>query len=171
MKDNVNKHLPVIGIGPIIVIPQLLITTVAIIMSERKKIFFFQIESLKIPFIIIGIVLIIFGIWMWFSSNFISKIDGHIKENKLVTTGVYAIVRNPIYSAFFLVCTGAFFIESNIILFVFPIIYYVYMTLILLKTEEKWLYKLYRSEYEDYCRNVNRFIPWKKKKIIKMPKL
>ena len=166
MKDNVNKqeHLPMIGVGPIIVIPQLIVTAVAIIMSEMGKIYFLQIEVLKIPFVIIGMALIIFGAWMWFASNFISKIDGHIKENHLVTTGVYAMLRNPIYSAFFLVCIGAIFMESNIGLFVLPVIYYAYMTVFLVKTEEKWLHKLYGQEYEEYCRNVNRCIPWKKKK-------
>lgn len=169
MKDNGNKqeHLPMIGVGPIIVIPQLIVTAVAIIMSEMGKIYFLQIEVLKIPFVIIGMALIIFGAWMWFASNFISKIDGHIKENHLVTTGVYAIVRNPIYSAFFLVCIGAIFMESNIGLFVLPVIYYAYMTVFLVKTEEKWLHKLYGQEYEEYCINVNRCIPWihwKKKK-------
>lgn len=169
MKDNGNKqeHLPMIGVGPIIVIPQLIVTAVAIIMSEMGKIYFLQIEVLKILFVIIGMALIIFGAWMWFASNFISKIDGHIKENHLVTTGVYAIVRNPIYSAFFLVCIGAIFMESNIGLFVLPVIYYAYMTVFLVKTEEKWLHKLYGQEYEEYCINVNRCIPWihwKKKK-------
>lgn len=162
MKDNVSKqgHLPVMGVGPIIVIPQLIITAVAVILSEMGKIYSLQIEGLKIPFVIIGIALIIFGAWMWFSSNFISKIDGHIKENHLVTTGVYAMVRNPIYSAFFLVCIGAIFIESNISLFVLPVIYYAYMTVFIVKTEEKWLRQLYGQQYEEYCRNVNLCIPW-----------
>lgn len=162
MKDNVSKqkHLPTIGVGPVIVIPQLIITAVAIIMSEMGKIYSLRIEGLKIPFVIIGMTLIISGAWMWFSSNFIAKIDGHIKENHLVTTGVYARVRNPIYSAFFLACMGAIFIESNISLFVLPVLYYVYMTVLLIKTEEKWLRKLYGQEYEEYCRNVNRCIPW-----------
>ena len=161
MKNNTSKpeHLPMIGVGPIIVIPQLIITAVAIIMSEMGKIYSLQIAVLKIPFVIIGIALIIFGVWMWFGSNFISKIDGHIKENNLVTTGVYAMVRNPIYSAFFLMCIGAIFIESNISLFVLPVIYYAYMTVFLIKTEEKWLLKLYSQKYEEYCKNVNRCIP------------
>lgn len=169
MKDNISKqeHLPVIGVGPVIVIPQLIITAMAIILSEMGKIYSLRIEGLKIPFVIIGMALIVFGAWMWLGSIFISKIDGHIKENRLVTTGVYAIVRNPIYSAFFLMCIGAIFIEANISLFVLPVCYYAYMTLFLVKTEEKWLRKLYGQEYEEYCRNVNRCIPWihrKKKK-------
>ena len=112
------------------------------------------------PFIIIGIMLILLGAWLWFSSNFKVKIDVCIKENYLVTSGVYSMVRNPIYSAFFLVCIGAFFIETNIILFVLPVVYYAYMTVFLIKTEEKWLSELYGQGYEEYCKNVNRCIPW-----------
>lgn len=153
-----------IGVGPIIVAPQLIITAVTIILSEMGKLHLVFIRELKIPFSIIGIALIIFGIWMWYSSNFKTRIDNYIEGNHLATTGVYGIVRNPIYSAFFLVCIGAFLIEANIVLFVFPIIYYIYMTVFLKKTEEKWLSELYGQEYEEYCGNVNRCIPWFPKK-------
>ncbi len=63
MKENVSKqeHLPMIGVGPIIVIPQLIITAEAILMSEMGKIYSLQTEGLKISFVIIGMVLIIFG--------------------------------------------------------------------------------------------------------------
>ena len=39
MKNNVDKkeHLPFIGVGPIIVIPQLAVTAVAITLSEMKN--------------------------------------------------------------------------------------------------------------------------------------
>ena len=162
MKENENKqkHLPVIGVGPLIVIPQLVVTVLAIILSKMGIIYSLQVKELKTPFIIIGIMLILLGAWLWFSSNFKVKIDVCIKENHLVTSGVYSMVRNPIYSAFFLVCIGAFFIETNIILFVLPVVYYAYMTVFLIKTEEKWLSELYGQGYEEYCKNVNRCIPW-----------
>lgn len=162
MKETKNKqkHLPLIGVGPLIVIPQLAVTVLAIILSEMKIIYSLQIKALKIPFVVIGIMLILFGAWLWFSSNFKARIDDCIKENHLVTSGVYSMVRNPIYSAFFLVCTGAFFIEANIVLFVLPVVYYTYMTVFLIKTEEKWLSELYGQEYEEYCKRVNRCIPW-----------
>ena len=141
MKENENKqkHLPVIGVGPLIVIPQLVVTVLAIILSKMGIIYSLQVKELKTPFIIIGIMLILLGAWLWFSSNFKVKIDAYIKENHLVTSGVYSMVRNPIYSAFFLVCIGAFFIETNIILFVLPVVYYAYMTVFLIKTEEKYI--------------------------------
>lgn len=173
MKNNVAKkeHLPVLGIGPIIVIPQLVVTAALITQSKMKRIPSVKIKSWNILFLIIGMALIIFSIWMWYSANFQIKINRHIEGNHLATAGVYSIVRNPIYSAFFLLCIGAILIEANIVLFVLPVLYYVYMTIFLMKTEEKWLGRLYGVEYEAYCKKVNRCIPWfpKSKAETKLP--
>lgn len=157
---NEKEHLPMFGVGPIIVMPQLIITAVAIALSEIGKLYVIRVNLIKLPLMIIGAVLILLGIWLWYCSNFKTKIDKYIEENHLATTGVYGIVRNPIYSAFFLVCIGAFLIEGNIFLFTLPVLYYIYMTVLLKKTEEKWLSELYGQEYKDYCNNVNRCIPW-----------
>lgn len=34
------------------------------------------------------------------------------------------------------------------------------MTVLMKGTEEKWLLKLYGTEYSNYCKRVNRCIPW-----------
>lgn len=157
-----KKHLPIIGVGPIIVIPQLTLTIIGIILSVKGIIIDFNISWLRIPFLIIGIVCIIYSVFLWYSANFKTKVDKYIEDNKLATTGVYSIVRNPIYSAFLILCIGLIFIENNLILFIIPIICYLYMTIILKNTEEQWLYKLYGNEYKEYCKKVNRCVPLKK---------
>ena len=88
-----------------------------------------------------------------------SKLFVMVAENRLITTGVYIIVRNPVYSAILLMCTGAICIVNNIILLVIPVICWMYITIFVVSTEEKWLTKLYGEEYEDYCKKVNRCIP------------
>lgn len=158
MKEN--AHLPIIGVGPLIVVPQLLLTTVGIIFSVIGFVDFGKLDFLKIPFMIIGIALIISGVYLWYCANFKDKIDNCITENKLITSGSYSVVRNPIYSAFFLICVGAIFLANNLILFLVPMICWAYMTVMLKNTEEKWLYHLYGKEYSDYCKRVNRCIPW-----------
>ena len=97
---------------------------------------------------------------MWISAITISKIDYGIKNNKLVTTGIYAYVRNPIYSAFLFICTGIILFENNLYLLILPIFYWFFLTVLMKKTEEKWLINMYGKEYEDYCRKVNRCIPY-----------
>lgn len=159
-----KKHLPVIGVGPIIVNPILALTLAGIILSVFGFFDIGKIAILKIPFLVIGIIVIIFGIYLWYCANYREKVFNCITENKLVTTGVYAIVRNPIYSAFFLVCIGAILIANNLVLFIIPIVSWLYMTIMLKITEEKWLRNLYGQEYIDYCKRVNRCIPWIPKK-------
>lgn len=154
-----KKHLPLIGVGPIIVLPQLILTITGIVLSSKGIIINYHFDILKIPFTIVGVLLILYAILLWYAANFKTKIDKHIENNKLATQGVYSIVRNPIYSAFFILCIGLIFIENNLILFIIPIICWLYMTIILINTEEKWLYNLYGKEYIDYCKKVNRCIP------------
>ena len=91
-----KEHLPLTGVGPIYV-AIIIACTVAGIMAARMESFQGgRIEELKIPFLILGIFCIIGGLYLWGAANFQSKLGEHIKSNKLVTTGVYAWVRNPI---------------------------------------------------------------------------
>ena len=122
-----------------------------------------EISALRIPLIIIGIVFILFGIYLWINAVIVCKLDDNIRSNKLVTTGVYAYVRNPIYSAVLLVCTGAIIIANNLYLLVLPVIYWTFLTILMKNTEEKWLLNLYGDEYVNYCKKVNRCIPFKRK--------
>ena len=112
------------------------------------------------PLKIIGIGLILFGFYLNYSAKRKSKLFEMVAENKLITTGVYSVVRNPVYSAALSVCTGAVCIANNLFLFIIPVICWICMTIFLKFTEEKWLTDLYGQEYIEYCKNVNRCIPW-----------
>lgn len=155
-----KEHLPLYGVGPLIVGFQILVTVVGIVLSCLGYFDFGNIKVLDIPLKIIGVVLIIFGVYLYLSANFQSRVFDNITENKLVTTGVYSIVRNPIYSAFLLACTGAVCIANNVVLFVIPVLCWAFMTIVLKLSEEKWLKNLYGDEYTKYCKRVNRCIPW-----------
>lgn len=155
------------GIGPLYVAVIIAVTVAAVIAGHTA---FFEsgiIQWLKIPSAVIGMLLIIFGAYLWYSAVFRAKVDNGIVNNKLVTTGVYALVRNPIYSAFMLFCTGALLISGNLFFYPLFFFYWIFMTVLMKCTEEKWLKNLYGSEYKEYCRQVNRCIPWKKRNIRK----
>lgn len=158
MKDK--KHLPMYGVGPFYVAVIIAVTAVAVIAGHTA---FFEngiIQGLKMPSVVIGVLLIILGAYLWHGAVFRAKVDDGIVNNKLVTTGVYAFVRNPIYSAFMLFCTGALFISGNLFFYPLFFFYWIFMTVLMKCTEEKWLKNLYDREYEEYCRKVNRCIPW-----------
>ena len=155
-----KKHLPLFGVGPIYVVSILLTTVLAAVSSSKgiiPKIDFFK------PFMLIaGAILIVSGIGIWLSAVFGSRMDKNIIENRLVTTGIYAYVRNPMYSGVMITCTGVLLCCNNIVLLVLPFVYWAYMTILMKNTEEKWLLALYGKEYEEYCKKVNRCIPMKR---------
>ena len=134
-------------------------------MLSRFEYFEFgEIAVLNIPLKIVGAGLILFGVCLYLAAAFHSKVYDGITHNKLVKTGVYGIVRNPIYSAFLLACTGAVCLTNNLVLFVAPVLGWAFMTIVLKLSEEKWLKNLYGNEYVMYCKRVNRCIPWFAKK-------
>ena len=89
---------------------------------------------MKIPFLMVGILLMVYGIFLWAMANFHSHIDKGIETNTRMTTGVYGLVRNPIYSGFMFACTGALFILWLLLL---PPVFWLYMMLLMRAAEEK----------------------------------
>ena len=158
-------HLPILGVGPLYVITIILMTVISIILSVTRFIPVITFTNMRWIFILIGILCFIIGITLWLKAVIIDRLDAHIIKNELVTTGVYAYVRNPVYSAFMFVCTGVLLIYGNLVLLVLPIIYWGFMTVLMKLTEEKWLEDLYGKEYVQYRQRVNRCIPWKGKEL------
>ena len=159
-----KDHLPILGVGPLYVITIVLLTIIGIIFSATRFIPVITFTNMRWIFILIGILCFAIGITLWLRAVIIDKLDTHIIKNELVTTGVYAYVRNPVYSAFMFVCTGVLLIYGNLVLLLLPIIYWGFMTVLMKSTEEKWLEDLYGQEYIQYLQRVNRCIPWKGKK-------
>lgn len=161
--ENKN-HLPVYGVGPLYVAGIILTTVIAVVLGHSPLFEDGIIEGLKVLWMVMGIILILLGACLWYGAVFGVKVDEGIVKNRLITSGVYAHVRNPIYSAFLFFCTGALLISGNVFFYPLFFLYWIYMTVLMKCTEEKWLKNLYGGEYEAYCRRVNRCIPWFTKK-------
>ncbi|WP_455795590.1 methyltransferase family protein [Clostridium butyricum] len=156
---NKQNHMSYFGVGPIYVIVTFILTAIAVYIGKMQYFSIGKTQIMKIPLFILGIVLIVLGIVLWVQAVIISRIDKNITENKLLTTGAYAWVRNPIYSAFTIVFTGILCVQNNLILLVLPFIYWLFLSIIV-KKEETILEKIFGQEYLIYKSKVNRCIPW-----------
>lgn len=154
-----KKHMSYFGVGPIYVILTLIITVAAVYIGKMECFLAGVISIMKLPLYIAGVILIVLGVILWVQAVLISKIDKNISENKLVTTGAYAWVRNPIYSAFTIIFTGVLCLQNNLFLLIFPFVYWILMS-ILVRKEEVVLEKTFGREYLLYKSKVNRCIPW-----------
>ncbi len=158
-----KEQLPLYGVGPIYGIGISAISILFMILSRKSVLSSGTIPSLKIPFAVLAVMFIICGIVIWISAVIVSKIDDGIKTNTLVTNGIYAHCRNPIYTAITFVNIGALLFMNNLWLLILPIVYSLFMTVLMKNTEEKWLYGMFGEEYALYCKKVNRCIPWFKR--------
>lgn len=166
-ENQKSSHLPVYGVEPYYGVGIIILTFVGIVLSVMGVLDSGKITNhiLTVIMVILGIILFIEGFLVWkFAAIGKNSIDNYIKNNELCITGVYSIVRNPCYSGIMYMCSGIVFVAHNIWLLLLPIMFWVGMTILMKKTEEKWLTKLYGQEYVDYCKRVNRCIPWFPKK-------
>lgn len=162
---NNKEHLPVYGIGPLLCFPLMIIMLVLFVLSLMEIIPTTNFTSgINTVLLVMGIILIVVGVVLFFGADAGGNLTDNIKENRLKTNGSYKFVRNPCYSMFLLLEIGLTLLCHNLFLIIIPFLFWIEMTTVLKKTEEKWLSELYGQEYLDYCKRVNRCFPWFRKK-------
>jgi protein-S-isoprenylcysteine O-methyltransferase Ste14 len=102
-----------------------------------------------------GLILFLLSL-ISFGRSFRVGIDPDYPD-KLVTTGIFALSRNPIYVAFGIVLLGQFLLFSNWILFIYLLTAVcLFHRQVLL--EEEFLKQHYGQEYLAYCARVRRYL-------------
>jgi protein-S-isoprenylcysteine O-methyltransferase Ste14 len=108
----------------------------------------------------VGYLLITLGLILW-GTAVVQLLTGFSK-GKLVTTGAYSVVRNPIYASV------TFFILPAIALFTFTWVYFAVSVflyagvMIFIGAEETQLTSAFGKAYEDYRARVDRLVPFKR---------
>lgn len=140
----------------------ILISILGLILSYNNLIPVYKYDSLHWLFVGLAIVLILDAAFLWLAAVRISKINEKIENNQLETEGVYALVRHPIYSAWLQICTALILFSQNILLLILPVIFWIVLSIVISKTEEKWLKEKFGNDYELYAQNTNRLVPFAK---------
>jgi protein-S-isoprenylcysteine O-methyltransferase Ste14 len=108
----------------------------------------------------LGYLLLLPGVVLW-GAAVLQLLTGFSK-GRLVTTGAYGVVRNPIYSSVtFFILPAVALITLTWVYFVVSVFLYVGVT-IFIGTEEQQLTKAFGKEYENYMARVDRLVPFKK---------
>lgn len=110
----------------------------------------------------IGVVLCIFGLLLFLSALISFGISFRVGIDEdhpgpLVTSGAFAISRNPIYTSFGLILIGIFLIFPNYILLLYLIAGLWLVNRQVLREEDS-LKKIYGEEYIRYCKKVRRYL-------------
>lgn len=104
---------------------------------------------------IVGLVFLLLSL-LSFGKSFRVGIDVD-RSDKLVTTGIFALSRNPIYVAFGCVLFGQFLVFPNWILLVYLAagIWLFHRQVV---REEEFLKGHYGQDYVEYCKRVRRYL-------------
>lgn len=108
----------------------------------------------------VGYVLLIPGLLLW-GAAVVQLLTGFPK-GKLVTTGAYGLVRNPIYSSVTFFILPAVALLTQTWTYVVASVFLYLGVMIFIGKEEQQLTKAFGKEYQDYMARVDRLIPFKK---------
>lgn len=82
------------------------------------------------------------------------------EKTELVTTGMFAVVRNPIFSAMMIAEVGFFAMVPNVFSAVATLALFIGIEIQVRKVEEPYLHGLHGQAYDDYTTTVGRFVPF-----------
>ncbi len=80
------------------------------------------------------------------------------QATQLVTHGVFAISRNPMYLGIFLILLGAGLRFNSLASLVWAFVFFSYIQSFQIIPEEKILQKKFGKKYNDYCQRVRRWL-------------
>jgi protein-S-isoprenylcysteine O-methyltransferase Ste14 len=79
------------------------------------------------------------------------------KPGKLVTTGIFAWSRNPIYISLDLLVLGTFLLQGDLIFLILSVCIAISLHIQILQ-EEKFLVQMYKEEFLKYCLITGRYL-------------
>ncbi len=108
----------------------------------------------------VGYLWLLPGLLLWGAA--VIQLLAGFSKGKLVTTGAYGVVRNPIYSSVtFFVLPAVALMTLTWVYFAASVFLYVGV-MIFIGKEEKQLTQAFGKAYEDYLTRVDRLVPFKK---------
>ena len=108
----------------------------------------------------VGYLLLVPGLLLWGSA--VTQLLVGFSKGKLVTTGAYGVVRNPIYSSVtFFILPAVAMMTLTWVYFV-PAVFLYLGVMIFIGVEEKQLTNAFGDEYKDYLLKVDRLVPFRK---------
>ena len=125
--------------------------------------FIFPIKKIILfPYILFGIVGVVFGVWFaLLGKGTFEKYGTSVrfrKPTKLVMSGPYRFTRNPIYLGYVIILLGIAVLLGSVIAFISPLLFFVITNFIIIPFEERWLEKIFKKGYEKYKGRVRRWI-------------
>ena len=152
------KRMPIWGVGPKIMAPTFAYLVVAGIATYLWPAVFLIRAVPYVFFLIPGVVLLAIGLPMLVVA--VISVKGAYKKDELATTGIFGVVRNPIYAAWIVFnIPGLVLLLRSWPMFFAPFLAYGLFKMLVGK-EEKYLEERFGQAYVEYKARVPELFPW-----------
>jgi protein-S-isoprenylcysteine O-methyltransferase Ste14 len=82
-----------------------------------------------------------------------------VYADRLVTGGMFALCRNPLYLGNLLICFGIFLMHGSLLVLLAGFAFYAFVYACIVRAEEAYLLRNFGAAYRAYCADVPRWIP------------
>ena len=106
----------------------------------------------------LGIVLVLFGFLFRIVARGYKE-EGSCKGERLLKSGPYALLRNPMYFGTFLIGAGIILVIFALWAVVLFLVVFFMIYIPQIEREEKQLYKRFGEEYRNYCKITPKYFP------------
>lgn len=157
-RDRQQREMTEFGVGPRLAVLIVCYLALAVIAQINSPDMMLMTSEPLIVFPAVGAVLVATGLVFWAIGA--TKIDKAFKEHRLLTSGVYGVVRHPMYCGLILfVGTGIAIWCRSWALLTVPLAACVGFTF-LHRVEDRYLEKTFGQEYLQYRSKVNALVPF-----------
>tara|TARA_A100001011_G_scaffold106579_1_gene112911 strand:- start:2739 stop:3446 length:708 start_codon:yes stop_codon:yes gene_type:complete len=141
----------------ILPVPIIIFSLVYYYLSNSYEITQFQ-YLLSLSISISGLILRVYAVGYAFNKTSGKNTKKQIADN-LNTTGIYSLLRNPLYLANYLNWLGVILLFSDILITIIITLYFTYIYYYIILVEENFLRDKFKSEYENYFNETPRIFP------------
>ena len=157
-----NRELSRWGVGPIIMLPTVTYAALAGMATCLWPEVCLVTAIPQAVFLVVGIVLLVIGIPMLVVAARAATVA--YNSDRLATTGIFGLVRNPIYSAWIVfIIPGLVLMSRSWALFLTPPVAYLAFKA-KIRRENEYLEKRFDDEYRAYKGQVNELVPFPRRK-------
>jgi protein-S-isoprenylcysteine O-methyltransferase Ste14 len=149
---NMKRKMTVMGVAPLIAAPSFLYLGAAIALHYALFPLFAFTSTPSLAMRIAGALLIAFGLVMLLSSGL--SVLKAFREQRLLTTGFFAVFPNPMYAAYILAIVPglALVLDSWLVLTGSAVLYLLFRALV--PAEDHWLRDKFGAQYDAYRQRV-----------------
>lgn len=117
----------------------------------------------SVPSLVAGVAIAIIGesirFWGVGHASSETRTTAGVGGSRLVQSGPFAYVRNPLYVGNILMYTGLGVMANAPWLIIATLVWFVFQYAMIISREEEYLAKSFGREFALYCANVGRFLP------------